>query len=288
MNIKIQSITPDSRDYPVLLKKIYDPPKTLFYKGTLPKEDRVYLAVIGSRKMTPYGKSALEKILPPIVRAGVGIVSGLAYGIDAEALKITLANNGFACGVIGSGLDDASFYPKVNIPLANEMVEKGGLLLSEYTERSTVLPRNFARRNRSIAGMCHGVLIVEAAAKSGSLITAEVAMNENREVFAIPNTIFHRGSDGTNNLLKTGAHMVTEAQDILSVFGISDNFINPKDMDSYEGKLLTLLSSEPLHIDELSKTLHLTPSETSARLSQLEIIGAVKNIGGMNYVRSYE
>lgn len=278
-------IASGAKGYPFLLQKIYDPPKILYYKGELPNENKPLLAVVGSRKMTEYGKAVVQKILPPVIRAGVGIVSGLAYGIDTEALTCALEYGGKAYGVIGSGLDEKSFYPKQNISLAKRMVLSGGAVISEYNKGTPALPKHFAIRNRIVAGMCHGALIIEAAKKSGSLITAEVALNENREVFAPPNTIFHIGSAGTNELLKNGAHLITSGDDIISILGI-DLVQNMQESSSkIDDAIVTILKDKPMHIDAIAKTLDLTAKNVSATLSKLEIKGVVINIGGTNYIK---
>jgi DNA processing protein len=271
--------------YPFLLQNTFDPPETLYYKGVLPTQDEILLAVVGSRKMTPYGQAVLEKIIPPLVHADISIVSGLAYGIDTEAIRITLENNGKAYGIIGSGMDVASFYPKQNITLAGQMILKGGAIISEYPEGAPALPRNFAIRNRIIAGMCHGTLIVEAAKKSGSLITAQVAANENREVCAIPNALFILSSDGANELIKNGAHMITDVTDIFSIMGIEYGRKANASSENLSGTILDFLTSKPVHIDVVIKSGNLTPSEAGAILSELEIKGVVKNVGGMHYIR---
>ena len=286
MDSQMVSITVGAKGYPFLLQNTFDPPKCLYYKGTLPKEGVALLAVVGSRKMSAYGKAALEKLLPPIVRAGVGIVSGLAYGIDTEAIRITLEHGGYACGVIGSGMDDTSFYPKQNIALAKRMVLNNGCLLSEYKDGTPALPRHFALRNRIIAGMCYGTLVIEAAKKSGSLITAEVAMNEGRDVFSPPNSIFHTGSSGTNTLIKNGAHLVTESADILLTLGIDEEHALPIAPRQNDHEMVYFLTDEPMHIDVITKKLNLTAQKTSAILSELEIQGVIKNIGGNNYIRN--
>ena len=283
-----QSIASGAKGYPFLLEKTFDPPKLLYYKGTLPNRNLPLLAVVGSRKITPYGVSTIKKILPPIIRAGVGIVSGLAYGIDTEALTIALEHGGKAFGVIGGGMDAATFYPRQNIALSQRMILAGGALFSEYPEGHPPLPKQFAIRNRIIAGMCHATLVVEAAKKSGSLITAEVALNENREVFTIPNSIFHKKAEGTNELLKHGAHLVTESKDILSVLGLDSpksNVQSIKNTTPNKVNVFDILTNEPKHIDIISKELHLTASEAGARLSALEIQGVAKNVGGMYYIR---
>lgn len=288
MDNRIASISVGAQGYPFLLEKIFDPPKKLYYKGALPNPKMPLLGVVGSRKMTPYGKSVAEFLIPPLVRAGIGIVSGLAYGIDTEAIRIAVDEGGFAYGVIGSGMDDASFYPKQNISLAKRMLLNGGCLFSEYPENTPALPHHFAIRNRIIAGMCHGVLVIEAAEKSGSLITAEVAMNENREVFTVPNDIFSVGSKSTNTLLQNGAHVVLSPNDILQVYDITPQARVSCNSSQNDNDIVKYLSAKPMHIDDISKASHLTAQKASAILSELEILGVVKNVGGNNFIRIHE
>ena len=274
-----------AKGYPLLLQEIHDPPKGLYYKGELPEENHTLLAVAGSRKMTPYGNAVLSKLIPHIARADVGIVSGLAYGVDSVALSLATEHGGKAYGVIGGGLDDKMFYPKRNLPLAGQMILKGGAILSEYKDGTSALPRNFAIRNRIVAGMCKGVLIIEAAKRSGSLITAEVGMNENREVCTVPNTIFERGSQGTNNLLKHGAHLVTNSEEILMILGVDAKEKKKENLDKNDSLLFEILCQNPQHIDTIADKLNLTAQKTGAILSELEIKGLVKNVGGNQFVK---
>jgi DNA processing protein len=278
----IKHIYKDNLLYPSLLKEIYDPPDMLYYKGIIPKNNALKLSVVGSRKMSPYGKSVLECLLPPVIQAGIEIISGLAIGVDGEAARITLKNSGITHAVIGSGLSETLLYPKAHIGLAHDILKKGGSIISEHDTTVPALPRHFAMRNRIIAGLSHAVLIVEAAEKSGSLITAECALNYGREVLVVPGEITKINSKGTNTLIKNGAYIVDSPSDILSLFNIESAITETKITEP----LLVELSSGPKHIDELANALHLTVSEVSARLSKLEIVGIVKNIGNMHYIKN--
>ncbi|WP_407938527.1 DNA-processing protein DprA [Niallia nealsonii] len=202
----------DSR-YPKLLKEIYQPPWVLYTKGdaslmNMPKK----LAVVGSRLATNYSHQVIEKLMPDLVQNGIIIASGLAAGVDTLAHKATMANGGKTIAVIAGGL--FQIYPKQNIPLAREMMKKH-LIISEYPPLSKPMKWQFPMRNRIISGICNGTLVMEAKRKSGSLITANFALNEGRDVFAIPGSIFSPFSVGANELIKAGAKPVLSAEDIL-------------------------------------------------------------------------
>lgn len=283
-NHNIQYISYNNPSYPALLKETANPPKILFFKGTLPNTSRKILAVVGARKMTPYGRMAISTILPPLAQSGIIIISGLAVGIDSQSHKIALENNGQTIAVIGSGLDQQSIYPAQNKQLAQDIIENKGVIFSEYPPFTPPLPHHFPARNRIIAGLSVGVLIVEASEKSGSLITAKQALSENREVFAVPGPINAPSSAGTLYLIKEGAHPVSHAGDILSVFGYSQKAANKASNNYQKDSLLRLLSNEPQTIDIITKKLNLTTQEVSARLSQLEIKGLIKNVGRNHYI----
>ena len=281
---KISFVTFEESCYPELLKETYNPPKVLFYQGTMPEKGDFLLAVVGSRKMTSYGKIVLSNLIPPLVRSGIGIVSGLAFGIDGVSLNITLEEHGKAFGVIGSGLNYNSFYPKENFKLAEQMIQNGGCVISEYPPETPPLQHYFPARNRIIAGLSKGTLVIEAGENSGSLITAKNALFENREVFAVPGNITSEYSKGTNALIKEGAHLTENAADILSVFGFSSDEETQIKGHLANDPLLQIIRAEPKHIDEIVRALKLTPSVVSARLSELEIKGLVKNVGNMHYI----
>lgn len=279
----ISYITWEDAEYPSLLKQIYNPPKVLYYQGRLPQEKQIFLAVVGSRKMSSYGKAAITKLLPPLIQSGIGIVSGLAFGIDREAHESCLDNEGITLAVMGSGLDPQSFYPSENRHLAKKIISEGGAVLSEYPPGTPPLKYHFPLRNRIIAGLAHGTMVIEANSNSGSLITANSALEENREVFAVPGNINAPLSYGTNELIKKGAQLVKDAGDIIEVFGLRENARDSITRQYMKEPILQILNDEPQHIDVIAKRLHLTVSEVSVRLSQLEIKGMIKNTGGMHY-----
>ena len=283
----VRAITIKDVDYPPLLKEIFDPPAVLFVRGTLPPSTLKHLGVVGSRKATPYGKRAVERIVEPLAQSGVVIVSGLAYGIDACAHQATLDVNGITIAVLGSGVDQESIYPSQNRTLSSAMLAKGGALLSEFPIGTPPLKQHFPFRNRVIAGLSHGVLVIEGALKSGSLITATAAMEAGREVYAIPGPIDAPLSEGPNNLIKQGATMVTEPTDIFGITlrarpqGVIYEPQNPE-----EELLLKSLSHEPKHIDEIVRLSNLPIHVASSTMTMLEIKGVAHHEGGRYYTKA--
>jgi len=209
--IKIVSIY--DNEYPSLLKEIYDPPFILYYQGNINILNKISLAVIGSRNISDYAKKIMPLLLKEVVKEKIPIISGLAYGVDTLAHKISLKYHNDTLAILGSGL--ANIYPQSNTRLALEMINNNGLLLTEFSPESKPLPQNFVRRNRLISGLAKAVLIVEASLKSGALITAKYALEQGREILALPGNILNENSQGTNMLINEGAKLVTCSQDIL-------------------------------------------------------------------------
>lgn len=263
--------------YPQLLKEISDPPPWLFYEGTLP-EDRFLLAVVGSRHPSPYGRESARTLSDQLVRAGAGIVSGLARGIDGVAHWAALQAGGYTLGVLGSGLD--CLYPREHKKLAQGIVQGGGALLSEFLPWMKPLPHHFPLRNRIIAGLSKGIVVVEARMKSGSLITARLAMEENREVFVVPGPINYESFRGSHQLIQQGAKLVQGVEDIVSEFpSWEKTLIHPSKEAKVPDHLLPLLHllkvEEPLHLDQLTQSLNLPPGELNSLLTELELLGRV-------------
>lgn len=204
-------------DYPVLLKEIYNPPLVFFYNGNFSLLNAPTLAIVGARKHSPYAKEVLKKLLPDVLDEGIATVSGLAKGIDSLAHKITLSEKGKTIGVIGTGLDRT--YPRENFELQANM-EKEGIVLSEYALGQKPLRFHFPARNRIISGLCQSLLVVEARRQSGSLITANMALQENRNILAVPGNINSILSEGCNELILEGAKPILRAEDILEEFKI--------------------------------------------------------------------
>lgn len=286
-NIKICKITDD--DYPRLLKEIYDPPYFFYYKGSIDNINNFSIGVVGARKYTNYGERAVEKIVYNLAKNNLNIISGLALGIDALAHNACLNARGKTIAVLGTGIDKQSFYPFANRYLAEKIISAGGAIISEFPLGTEPLRYNFPQRNRIISGLSFGTLVVEAAEKSGALITARCACEQNREVFAVPGSIFSGMSIGPNELIKQGAKPVTKAGDILETLDLKNinNYMENKKIipESEEEKIiLKHLSLEAIHIDELIRLTKLNTSIISSALIILEMKGAIKNLGNMQYV----
>ena len=213
MSYQIRELS--KNEFPASLLEIPQPPKKLYVAGELPPEGSILLAVVGSRKYTSYGADACEKIIEGLSGYPIVIVSGLALGIDALAHKAALKAGLKTLAVPGSGIDSKVIYPRTNLSLAEEIVEKGGCLLSEYEPDFQASTWSFPARNRIMAGLSRAILVIEAGERSGTLITARLATEYNRDVYVIPNGIFSPGSQGSNKLLKQGAYPITESSDIL-------------------------------------------------------------------------
>jgi len=210
----IKKIDIESKSYPKLLKKIVNPPKVIYVRGEIYPEENCF-AVVGSRRCSFYGKQITIEISEELSSSGLTIVSGLAQGIDAAAHQAATKNKKRTIGVLGTGLDDYSFYPKENLGLANEIIENNGCLISEYPPGTRGSKFSFPQRNRIISGLSLGILVVEAKEKSGSLIAAEWAKKQERKIFSVPGNIYFSNSRGTNFLLKNGAILTESAKDIL-------------------------------------------------------------------------
>jgi DNA processing protein len=280
-------LTLNDEDYPVLLKQIYNPPFLIYYKGNL-KQANHSLAVVGTRKFSPYGRRAVEELIPLIAKSGITITSGLALGIDALAHSNTLNAGGHTVAVLGSGIDKRSVYPASNRALAERILANNGAILSEYPLGTEPFKYNFPMRNRIISGLSFGTLVIEAAVASGSLITARTALEQNREVFAVPGGIFSPMSEGTNSLIAQGAIPVTSAEQILATLDLST--LNSYSNNRYIGEnddeclILSFLSKEPVHFEELIIKTQFPTSQLNSLLTILEIKKAIRNLGGLNYI----
>lgn len=274
--------------YPPLLKEIPDPPPYLYLKGELPASKNT-IAVVGSRRASDYGISITTRLSRELAEQGVTVVSGLALGVDSAAHRAALQANGSTIGVLGCGID--LVYPSANRQLFREM-EQGGAILSEFPIGTPPDAPNFPRRNRIISGLSRGVLVVEAAEKSGSLITAGFALEQGREVFAVPGNITFRASRGTNSLIKQGAKLVESVADIISELppGSADlpQWARKQGfaLTPEEEKVCLLLADKPLHIDELTVLSGLTASAVSAMLLRLELQGAAMQLPGKMFALS--
>jgi DNA processing protein len=286
----VEIITIKDEAYPPQLKEIASAPPVMYIRGNKNILARKSIAVVGSRKFTDYGQRVAENLTRDLVRAGLTIVSGLALGIDGIAHNAALNAEGTTIAVLGTGIDDATIYPREHFSLAKRILENNGALLTEQPLKTPSLKQNFPARNRIMSGLALGTLVIEAAENSGSLITAEFALEQNREVFAVPGDVFSPQSAGANQLLKRGAKLVCSASDILEELNISRSQIalplkhfEPKTDE--ERIIWKTLSNEPLHIDNISKLTRLETSVVSSTLGMMEIESVVRNVGGKNYIK---
>lgn len=284
----IQVVTLADEAYPEHLREIPDPPPVLYVRGELLSADRWAVAVVGTRRVTAYGRQVVERLVSELARAGVTIISGLARGTDAAAHRVALESGGRTVAVLGSGLD--RIYPTEHAGLARDIVTRGAVV-TEFPPGTPPDAVNFPRRNRIISGLAMGTLVVEAGETSGALITADHALEQGRDVFAVPGSILSPASAGPNRLVQEGAKPVTSAQDILEELNLTavahhEAVREALPENETEAALLQLLSSEPLHVDELGRGSALPVAEVTSALTMMELKGLVRQVGGMNYVRS--
>ena len=259
-----------------LLKETPEPPKELWYEGTLPHPNLTLLAIVGSRQYTTYGKQVIEHLVSGLAGYPIGIVSGLALGVDGLAHEAAIRHELYTLAVPGSGLDRSVLYPASHKALAERIIASGGGLLSELSPMTTSATWTFPKRNRIIAGLCKATLLIEAGAKSGTLITARLTVDYNRELLAVPGSIFSENSYGTHQFIKLGATVVTEAADILEAlnFEIEPQTITLPSLTPEEAKVIELLS-EPKDKDALLRALNLPISEANILLMQMEMNGLI-------------
>jgi DNA processing protein len=290
---QVRLVTFKDEDYPENLKSIYDSPPFLFVKGEIGKDDRNAVAIVGCRSASTYGKHITEKIGRELAKNGITIVSGLARGIDSIAHLSALKENGRTLAVFGSGLD--IIYPPENKKLA-EKIASNGAIVSEFFLGTKPEAPNFPRRNRIISGLSLGVVIVEAGAKSGALVTASCALEQNREVFAIPGNLGSKNSEGANALIKQGAKLVTTVEDILEELKITFQGSKPvsspqteedlSHLTEMERNIFKLISDEPFHIDRIATQTSISVPQALTTLLSLELKGLVKQLSGKMFVRS--
>ncbi|HMN24873.1 MAG TPA: DNA-processing protein DprA [Ignavibacteriaceae bacterium] len=282
-------ITVWDEDFPPLLKKIYDPPLVLSVLGQFDEKDKYSIAVVGTRMPTNYGKIQTEKIVSDLVEQNITIVSGLARGIDSVAHLSALKSNGRTIAIIGSGLD--VIYPAENKKLFNEIKEKG-VIISEFNLGTLPNAENFPKRNRIISGISLGTLVIETAITGGAMQTARLALDQNREVFAIPGNLGVKQSEGTNMLIQRGeAELIKNAEDILQELELKLKPIlgknipkQQKDLTIFEEKIYNCLMNEPLHIDMLAEKTDLSTSDCLVNLLSLEFKGMVKQLPGKMFM----
>ncbi len=267
---------------PRRILEIPDKPKELYIEGQYPDENLKFLAIVGSRKYTSYGKDVCEKIIRELRDYPIVVVSGLALGIDSIAHEEAIKNNITTIAVPGSGLSEKVLYPRTNFNLSRKILRSNGCLVSEFKPDFKATNWSFPQRNRIMAGLCDAVLVIEAEEKSGTLITARLAMEYNRDVLVIPGQIFSKNSTGTNQLIKDGAHPVTCVSDILNILGLKENTQNDKNYEdcSEEEKEILLLLKSPISKEELLFICGKDITTLNMILSLLEIKGYIKETMG--------
>lgn len=282
----IKIFTWEDETYPQRLKEIDQPPPVLYIRGEYLPDDLFAVAIVGTRRVTAYGRQITEELGGYLASNGITMVSGLARGVDAIAHQTALKAGGRTIGVLGSGVD--RIYPPEHRGLAEKMMESGAIV-SDYAPGTPPDASNFPPRNRIISGLSLAVVVIEAGETSGALITAEFAAEQGREVFAVPGSILAPQSKGTNKLIQNGALPLLSVNDLMQALNLTRmgehkaaRKIIPS--DETEARLLTVLSAEPLHVDEIRKQTELPIEKVSATLALMELKGMVRQVGGMNYV----
>jgi len=281
-NFPIEKLRPEY--WPPGLHQIPDKSNTLYYRGTMPDLEQKFLCIIGPRKYTDYGAQVCQELIKGLKGLPITIVSGLAYGIDSIAHKYALDHGLKTVAFPGSGLDKSVIYPRAHFNLAMQILESGGTLISEFSNKTEAAPWTFPKRNRLMAGISDAVLVIEAGQKSGTMITSRLALDYNRNVLAVPGSIFNLTSVGTNNLIKDGAVPITNSQDILWALGFGEEEINifteleqkknfaaaTKNLSAMEKQILEILN-EPLNIDQIIKRINFPVSVIIQTLTELEM-----------------
>ena len=293
--LEIELIPLAHPQYPAMLKAIEDPPLFLYLKGRLRREDERAVAIVGARRASGYGRGITERLARDLANRGLTVVSGLARGIDGWAHRAALEASGRTIGVLGCGMDIS--YPPEHQSL-QKAVESQGAVLSEFPLGTQPDPENFPRRNRIISGLSLGIVVVEAAERSGSLITARMGLDQGREVFAVPGPVGSRTSVGTHALIKQGAKLVENVEDILEDLGpaievapdhlktAGNVSLGEPRMLPEEKRIFELLSAQPRHIDELTATAEFPAAKTAGLLLQLELKGTVRQLAGNLFIRT--
>lgn len=268
-------------EIPKPLLEIPQPPKVLYRRGNLPHPDLIYLTVVGSRKYTSYGRDICEKLIKGLAGYPIVIVSGLAMGIDTIAHRAALDAGLTTISFPGSGLDNTALHPKSNIKLAQEIVDAGGCLISEMRPDEKATLYSFPQRNRLMAGISKAILIIEAEEKSGTLITARMGLDYNRDILAVPGSVFSSNAKGTNNLIRQGATPITTSEELLDALGFIVEKTENNEKEKYdscspeEKKILDLLR-EPIERDELIRQSKMDTSKANALISIMEIKDLIK------------
>lgn len=282
-NVKI--IKQNSNNYPNKLLKIQEPPKLLYVEGNAALLNNNAIAIVGSRKATEYGKKYAGYFAKELAKKGITIVSGLAAGIDSIAHIYSMKEQGKTIAVIGSGFKHIT--PKENYYLYKQIIENGGCIVSEYPIETKEEMENYPRRNRIISGLVMGVLVIEARYRSGSSITANLAIKQKKEVFCVPNKIDEKTGSGTNNLIKKGANLVTCPKDILNFYSL-ENLSKEIEMPKEYREVYELIGELPISANEIAKMTNKNIGKVAESLCMLEIEELIKQVGGNQYVRRYK
>ncbi len=302
---KARIISLSDPEYPPRLKEIYDPPVILYVKGDVELLSKPGIAMVGTRHPTPYGSGMSERLATDLAARGLVIISGMARGIDTASHRGAIAAKGKTIAVLGTGID--VMYPKENTRLAEQILALGGAVISEFPVGTSPVPQNFPIRNRIISGMSAGVLVVEAAEYSGTRITSRCALEQNRDVYAVPGNVTNKNSWGPNTLIKQGAKLVATWEDVweelptdiqLALNSVPNESAAPANaslfpddaISPHEQKLLRLLKpDQSIHIDELVETLEaeMSSSEIFAALFELELNGKIRQLPGKNFEKSF-
>ncbi|MDB9823210.1 DNA-processing protein DprA [Deltaproteobacteria bacterium] len=287
----VRIITYAEPSYPKALKDIHDPPILLYLKGMDIPSNTIFISMVGSRNATHYGLKASEKIGQGLARRGLGVVSGMAKGIDSASHWGCLGGLGFTIAVLGTGID--IIYPASNKKLYQNIIQKGAVI-SEFPIGTPPVPTNFPIRNRIISGLSRGTVVVEATRNSGSLITASLALEQGREVFAVPGSINSFKSTGCHFLIKQGAGLIENSDDVLDELGLNYPYYPKTDtfregalphMDISERAIYDIIGDYPMHIDQISRQGNLEPKEVSSTLTRMELKGMIRQLPGKMFVR---
>jgi DNA processing protein len=283
---EIKILTWEDLDYPDKLMNIDQPPPVIYIRGSIKPEDRWAVAIVGTRRVTSYGRQVTEQVSTYLARNGLTVVSGLARGVDGVAHQTTLANNGRTIAVLGSGIDQ--IYPPEHRQLAEKIIENGAVI-SDYHPGTPPDAGNFPPRNRIISGLSMATVVVEAGETSGALITATFAAEQGREVFAVPGPIYAPQSKGTNRLIREGAQPLLDPVDIMESLNLRkvDHYKQASLLlpgDELETKLMEILNLEPVYIDEIQTKAGFPVEKVSAALTMMELKGMVKQVGGMTFM----
>lgn len=286
--IKVLTIQED--EYPEQLRNINGAPIVLYVWGELRAEDGRGAAIVGTRQLTPYGRSVTREIAATLASWGVTVISGMARGIDGEAHSAAIEVGGRTIAVLGSGLDH--LYPPEHRKLAQQ-ISQNGAVITDYALGTRPEGQNFPPRNRIISGLASVVIVIEAGDRSGALITAGFAADQGKEVLAVPGRISDRASKGTNRLIQAGAHPLLSAEDVLEILNLehlasTHSSQPPLPKDAIERKVLEALSSEPIHVDDLQARCDLPVAQIASTLTMLELRGQARQVGGMQYIRVRE